>query len=258
MIAAMDVHLGTPDEVIASLQTDSALARATDLAVQVHSIDPPHPFILRSIELVAEVVAPALGWGRDAARRPASSRDHRAEGTLKMAGTDADVIDALVGITPGSPLDAIRARRPEARTHAQATYRALFAPESPGSFTAQERFAVGAFVAGLHGAAAIADHLAARLAESGASVGADREAVDAAVTEAEAARPLWPLPGGAAEPRGLRRPALSRGQRRSAERSVRASPRPSSTCTCSSSTRATPRRRRCRRCSTPAGPRPTS
>jgi putative FMN-dependent luciferase-like monooxygenase len=67
MIAAMDAHLGTPSDVIASLQADSTLARATDLAVQVHSIDPPHPFILRSIELVADVVAPALGWGRDAA-----------------------------------------------------------------------------------------------------------------------------------------------------------------------------------------------
>jgi putative FMN-dependent luciferase-like monooxygenase len=67
LIAALDVHLGTPSEVIASLQTDSALARATDLAVQVHSIDPPHPFILRSIEMVAEVVAPALGWERGGA-----------------------------------------------------------------------------------------------------------------------------------------------------------------------------------------------
>jgi alkanesulfonate monooxygenase SsuD/methylene tetrahydromethanopterin reductase-like flavin-dependent oxidoreductase (luciferase family) len=66
MIAAMDAHLGTPENVIASLKTDSTLARSTDLAVQVHSIDPPHPFILRSIELVAEVVAPALGWGRNA------------------------------------------------------------------------------------------------------------------------------------------------------------------------------------------------
>mgnify|MGYP006163471905 CR=1 FL=1 len=46
-----------------------------------------------------------------------------------MPGTDADVIDALVGIIPGSPLSAIRARRPQARAHAQATYRALFAPE---------------------------------------------------------------------------------------------------------------------------------
>jgi putative FMN-dependent luciferase-like monooxygenase len=67
MIAAMDVHLGTSSNVIASLQADTTLVRATDLAVQVHSIDPPHPFILRSLELIAEVVAPALGWGRDAA-----------------------------------------------------------------------------------------------------------------------------------------------------------------------------------------------
>jgi hypothetical protein len=50
--------------VITSLRTDSVLARATDLTVQVHSIDPPHPFILRSIELVADKVAPALGWAR--------------------------------------------------------------------------------------------------------------------------------------------------------------------------------------------------
>ena len=41
---------------------EETLARATDLTVQVHSIDPPHPYILRSIELVAEKVAPALGW----------------------------------------------------------------------------------------------------------------------------------------------------------------------------------------------------
>lgn len=73
MIAAQDVHVGSPEEVIASLRTDRTLERATDLAVQVHSVDPPHEAILRSIELVAEVVAPALGWGRGAlpARRAA-------------------------------------------------------------------------------------------------------------------------------------------------------------------------------------------
>jgi len=69
-IAAMDIHIGTADDVLASLQTDSVLARATDLIVQVHSIDPPHPFILRSIELVADKVAPALGWARDATASP--------------------------------------------------------------------------------------------------------------------------------------------------------------------------------------------
>jgi len=62
LIAAMDVHIGTPDEVIASLQGDSTLRRATDLTMQVHSIDPPHPYILRSIELFAGKVAPVLGW----------------------------------------------------------------------------------------------------------------------------------------------------------------------------------------------------
>src|SRR6185295_2661086 len=63
-IAAMDIHIGDPDDVIGSLRADTVVARATDLTVQSHSIDPPHPFILRSIELVAEVVAPALGWMR--------------------------------------------------------------------------------------------------------------------------------------------------------------------------------------------------
>ncbi len=67
LIKAFDVHMGTPADVVASLAADSTLKRATDLTVQVHSIDPPHPFILRSIELVAEAVAPALGWKRDAA-----------------------------------------------------------------------------------------------------------------------------------------------------------------------------------------------
>ena len=46
-----------------------------------------------------------------------------------MPGMDTDVIDTLVGIEPGSALDAIRNRRPDARKQAQASYRALFAPE---------------------------------------------------------------------------------------------------------------------------------
>ena len=112
-----------------------------------------------------------------------------------MAGTDTDVIDTLVGITPGSPLDAIRARRPEARAHAQATYRALFAPEKPGDVTAQERFALGAFVAGLHGATAIATAYVARLAESGAP-DALKEALDAAIAEAKTSGPYGRYPAG--------------------------------------------------------------
>lgn len=62
LIAAMDTHVGTPDEVAASLAADPVLDHATEIAVQVHSVDPPHEFILRSIELFATRVAPALGW----------------------------------------------------------------------------------------------------------------------------------------------------------------------------------------------------
>ena len=112
-----------------------------------------------------------------------------------MSGMDGDVIDALVGIAPGSPLDAIRARRPEARAHAQATYRALFAPQTFGNVTAQERFAVGAFVAGLHSSDAVADAYARRLAESGAAA-ALSEAIGAAVKEATTHGPYGSYPAG--------------------------------------------------------------
>ncbi|MGH6753251.1 MAG: putative FMN-dependent luciferase-like monooxygenase, partial [Bradyrhizobium sp.] len=67
MLTAFDTHVGTPDDVITSLSADSTLERVTDLVFQAHSIDPPHPFILRSIDLIAGKVAPALGWTRGAA-----------------------------------------------------------------------------------------------------------------------------------------------------------------------------------------------
>jgi putative FMN-dependent luciferase-like monooxygenase len=67
MIRAFDTHVGTTDDVIASLRADSTLDRVTDLVFQVHSVDPPHCYILRSIELVAEKVAPALGWTKTTA-----------------------------------------------------------------------------------------------------------------------------------------------------------------------------------------------
>ncbi|CAN7728987.1 putative FMN-dependent luciferase-like monooxygenase [Rhizobium sp. LjRoot258] len=62
LIRTFDVHVGTPDDVIASLKADRALERVTDLVFQVHSVDPPHEYILRSLELTASEVAPALGW----------------------------------------------------------------------------------------------------------------------------------------------------------------------------------------------------
>ena len=112
-----------------------------------------------------------------------------------MPGTEIDVIDTVVGITPGSPLDAIRARRPEARTHAQATYRALFAPPELRGVTAQERFAVGAFVAGVHGDAAMTAFYADRLAASGAAAGL-RRGVEAATADARGQGPYGSYPAG--------------------------------------------------------------
>ncbi len=62
LIVALDTHLGTPDEVAESLAADATLGRATEIAFQVHSVDAPHEHVLRSIELFATEVAPALGW----------------------------------------------------------------------------------------------------------------------------------------------------------------------------------------------------
>ena len=108
---------------------------------------------------------------------------------------DADVIDGLVGIEPGSALDAVRRRRPVAREQAQASYRALFAPEDFAGTTATERFAVAAFIVGLHGEAEIAAFYTARLDAGGASAGL-RGAVDAAVASARGHGPYGSYPAG--------------------------------------------------------------
>jgi putative FMN-dependent luciferase-like monooxygenase len=60
LIAAWDAHVGTPEDVAAGLRVDPTLEHVTDLVFQVHSIDPPHELVLRSVELLATEVAPAL------------------------------------------------------------------------------------------------------------------------------------------------------------------------------------------------------
>lgn len=57
-----DTHVGTVDEVVASLAADEAIAAATDVTFQVHSIAATHELTLRSLELLASEVAPALGY----------------------------------------------------------------------------------------------------------------------------------------------------------------------------------------------------
>lgn len=67
LVAATDSAVGDPTTVLETLAADSVLTRATLLSFQVHPIDPPHPYVLRSVELVAREVAPQLGWTRAAA-----------------------------------------------------------------------------------------------------------------------------------------------------------------------------------------------
>lgn len=63
LVRASNTHLGTPDEVAETLAADTSLQRATEIAFQVHSVDPPHELILRHIELLAAKVVPQLSWG---------------------------------------------------------------------------------------------------------------------------------------------------------------------------------------------------
>jgi len=59
-VRQFDAHIGAPQTVLASLAQDSVLARATDISFQVHSVEPSHQDTLRSIELIAEQIAPHL------------------------------------------------------------------------------------------------------------------------------------------------------------------------------------------------------
>lgn len=76
LIVSLDTHVGTPEEVVTSLAADRTLARATEVAFQVHSVDAPHEHVLRSIELFATEVAPALGWTTRDRESVAAGKEH--------------------------------------------------------------------------------------------------------------------------------------------------------------------------------------
>src|SRR5215469_11441649 len=82
---------------------------------------------------------------------------HWFEGAEWMSTETRDIIDLLAGIEPGSSLDAIRARRSQARENAQKSYLSLFEPADFGELAAADRCAVAAFVAGVHGESAMAN-----------------------------------------------------------------------------------------------------
>jgi CMD domain protein len=112
-----------------------------------------------------------------------------------MTTIPEDIIDHLVGITPGSKGEQLRARRPVTRTEAQASYRALFEPSDVSHITLAERFTVATFVAKLHRDADIAAFYGDRLAalENGATL---LGALETASADATASGPYGHYPAG--------------------------------------------------------------
>ncbi|MBK1657350.1 CMD domain protein [Paracraurococcus ruber] len=104
-----------------------------------------------------------------------------------------DLIDQLVGVAPGSALDAIRARRAVARAQSVESYRVLFTPAAPGEVSIAERFAVGAYVAGLHGPSPTAEHY---MAELQAQAPALADAVAQAIAATAGTGPYGSFPAG--------------------------------------------------------------
>lgn len=106
-----------------------------------------------------------------------------------------DIIDMLAGIKPGSALDAIRARRLEARENAQKSYLSLFEPIDAGDFSLLERAAVAAFVTGLHGESPVAAFYREKLA---ANADGTRlvEAIAAEIARGETSGPYGSFPAG--------------------------------------------------------------
>lgn len=106
----------------------------------------------------------------------------------------SDLIDDLVGIAPGSALDALRAKRPVARSDAQASYDGLItAPADLVRASTAERAALGYWVAALSRADALAGHYRALL--DAADPGA-RAAIDAALPGALTTGPYGSYPEG--------------------------------------------------------------
>jgi len=67
-----------------------------------------------------------------------------------MTSSTTDVIDLLADIREGSSLYALRTARPQTRDNAQRSYEALFEPAHEDDVSLSERFALAAFIAGLH------------------------------------------------------------------------------------------------------------
>lgn len=90
LIRITDTHVGTVDEVVASLGADETLRAVSDVSFQVHSIAATHDLTLRSLELLATEVAPRVGFATGiaaaedlrSAHRVLAAAGYPQEGTL--------------------------------------------------------------------------------------------------------------------------------------------------------------------------------
>jgi uncharacterized protein YciW len=77
--------------------------------------------------------------------------------------TGADLLNAIIGAHPGSPLAALRAQRPDILRHTQGSHDVLLSPDDPGGLSLAERALVARHVAELEGHAALTAHYRALL-----------------------------------------------------------------------------------------------
>jgi alkanesulfonate monooxygenase SsuD/methylene tetrahydromethanopterin reductase-like flavin-dependent oxidoreductase (luciferase family) len=87
LFAHHNIHSGSPDEVIESLQREPLLSQTTDLICQVQPGLPSLAQTLEALELIATEVAPALGWkpSMTTAERPLTPNRHPQAGTRPIA-----------------------------------------------------------------------------------------------------------------------------------------------------------------------------
>jgi CMD domain protein len=79
----------------------------------------------------------------------------------------ADLVDALLGIAPGSPLALLRDQRAAIRQHSEGAYRELVVPGDPGGVSHAERAALALRVALLGRHEALAAHFRGILQRAG-------------------------------------------------------------------------------------------
>jgi uncharacterized protein YciW len=74
-----------------------------------------------------------------------------------------DLMNAIIGATPGSALADLRAQRPDILRHTQGSHEVLLSPDDPGGLSLAERALVAHRVAELSGHAALTNHYQALL-----------------------------------------------------------------------------------------------